>query len=152
MQMVIQVLMGMCGAVGFSVLFNVRGRKLIAAGLGAALSWSVYLVLFSVHGDKILALLGASLTVAVLAEVLARVMKAPVIILMVPMLIPLIPGSDLYHMTTNLVLGNAPEFAEYLDLVIREAGVIAFAIILVTCAVQVIMKVYRHFAVKKEKL
>lgn len=67
MQMVIQVLMGMCGAVGFSVLFNVRGRKLIAAGLGAALSWSVYLVLFSVHGDKILALLGASLTVAVLA-------------------------------------------------------------------------------------
>lgn len=152
MRMVIQVLMGMCGAVGFSVLFNVRGRKLIAAGLGAALSWSVYLVLQHMYGDKILALLGASLTVAVLTEVLARVMKAPVIILLVPMLIPLIPGSDLYHMTTNLVLGNAPEFAEYLDLVIREAGVIAFAIILVTCAVQVIMKVYRHFAVKKEKL
>lgn len=149
-QMVTQVIMGMGGAVGFSVLFNVRGKKLVAAGLGAALSWSVYLVLHHMYGDKILALLGASLTVAVLAEVLARVMKAPVIILLVPMLIPLIPGSDLYHMTTNLVLGNAPEFAEYLNLVIREAGVIAFAIILVTCAVQVIIKVYRHFAGRKK--
>lgn len=149
-QAVVQVVMGMCGAVGFSVLFNVRGKKLVAAGLGAALSWSVYLVLYHIYGDnKIAALLGAAFTVAVLAEILARVMKAPVIILLVPMLIPLIPGSDLYYMTTNLVLNNTVEFAEYLNLVMREAGVIAFTIILVTCAVQVIMKVYRHFAVGK---
>ncbi|MDE6063834.1 MAG: threonine/serine exporter family protein, partial [Lachnospiraceae bacterium] len=102
-----------------------------------------------IYNDKIAALLGAALTVAVLAEILARVMKAPVIILLVPMLIPLIPGSDLYYMTTNLVLNNTVESAEYLNLVMREAGMIAFAVILVTCAVQVIMKVYRHFAVKR---
>lgn len=149
-QAVIQVVMGMCGAVGFSILFNVRGRKLVAAGLGAALSWSVYLVLYHIYGDnKIAALLGAAFTVAVLAEILARVIKAPVIILLVPMLFPLIPGSDLYYMTINLVLNNTAEFAEYLNLVMREAGVIAFAVILVTCAVQVIMKVYRHFTVGK---
>lgn len=149
-QAVVQVVMGMCGAVGFSVLFNVRGKKLVAAGLGAALSWSVYLVLYHIYGDnKIAALLGAAFTVAVLAEILARVMKAPVIILLVPMLFPLIPGSDLYYMTINLVLNNTAEFAEYLNLVMREAGVIAFAVILVTCAVQVIMKVYRHFTVGK---
>lgn len=148
-QAVVQVVMGMCGAVGFSILFNVRGKKLVAAGLGAALSWSVYLVLYHIYNDKIAALLGAALTVAVLAEILARVMKAPVIILLVPMLFPLIPGSDLYHMTINLVLNNTAETAEYLNLVMREAGVIAFAVILVTCAVQVIMKVYRHFTVKR---
>ncbi|MDE5804381.1 MAG: threonine/serine exporter family protein [Lachnospiraceae bacterium] len=148
-QAVVQVVMGMCGAVGFSILFNVRGKKLVAAGLGAALSWSVYLALYHIYNDKIAALLGAALTVAVLAEILARVMKAPVIILLVPMLIPLIPGSDLYYMTTNLVLNNTAESAEYLNLVMREAGVIAFAVILVTCAVQVIMKVYRHFTVKR---
>lgn len=148
-QAVVQVVMGMCGAVGFSVLFNVRGKKLVAAGLGAALSWSVYLVLHHIYGDKIAALLGAAFTVAVLAEILARVIKAPVIILLVPMLFPLIPGSDLYYMTINLVLNNTVEFAEYLNLVMREAGAIAFAVILVTCAVQVIMKVYRHFAVGK---
>lgn len=148
-QAVVQVVMGMCGAVGFSILFNVRGKKLVAAGLGAALSWSVYLTLHHIYNDKIAALLGAALTVAVIAEILARVMKAPVIILLVPMLIPLIPGSDLYYMTTNLVLNNTAESAEYLNLVMREAGVIAFAVILVTCAVQVIMKVYRHFTVKR---
>lgn len=146
MQAVVQTLMGALGAVGFAVLFNVRGRKLVAAAVGAAISWIVYLVIYHAYGDKVISLLGATLTAAVLSEILARVLKAPVIIMLVPMLIPLIPGSDLYYATTNLVLGHAIEFAEYSSLVMREAGAIAFGIILVTCTVQVILKVYHHFA------
>ncbi|MED9902752.1 MAG: threonine/serine exporter family protein [Lachnospiraceae bacterium] len=145
MQEVVQTVMGTLGAVGISVLFNVRGRKLAAAGAGAALSWMVYLILYRIYGDKVISLFGATLTAAVLSEILARVMKAPVIILLVPMLIPLLPGSDLYYTTTYMVRGNTAEFTAYLGLVMREAGAIAFGIILVTCAVQVILKIYRHF-------
>lgn len=146
MQAVIQTLMGMLGAIGFSILFNVRGRKLVAAGAGAALSWLVYLLMYGIYEDKIFSLLCATVTVGILSEVLARIMKAPVIILFVPMLIPLIPGSDLYYTTSNLVQGNVEACTEYLSLVVREAGAIAFGIILVTCTVQVIMKVHRHFS------
>ena len=145
----IQTMMGLIGSVGFAILFGVYDRKLIWIALGSAAGWVVYLVCVAHGYGMFVGLFAASFFVAVLSELLARIIKTPVILMLVPMLIPLIPGSDLYHMTTNLVLGNAPEFAEYLDLVIREAGVIAFAIILVTCAVQVIMKVYRHFAVKR---
>lgn len=145
MQAVIQTLFGTMGAVGFSVLFNVRGKKIAASALGAAVSWSVYLAIFQRYGDKVISLLGATITAAILSEILARVLKAPVIILLVPMLVPMIPGSDLYYTTTNLVQGNAVLFAEYLSLVMREAGAIAFGIILVTCMVQVILKVYHHF-------
>lgn len=145
MQAVLQTLMGAAGAVGFSVLFNIRGKKLLAAAAGAAFSWVVYLLLYHVYADKVIGLLGAALTAAVLSEILARVLKSPVIILLVPMLIPLIPGSDLYYTTTNLVLGNTVEFGKYFSLVIREAGAIAFGIILVACMVQVILKIYRHF-------
>ena len=144
-QAVVQTLTGALGAIGFSILFNVRGRKLAAAGLGASLSWIVYLILFEIYGDKVISLFGATLTVAILSEILARVMKAPVIILLVPMLVPLIPGSDLYYTTINMVQGNAREFAQSLSLVMREAGAIAFAIILVTSSVQIIMKIYHHF-------
>ena len=39
-------------------------------------------------------------------ELLARAVKAPVIMLLVPMLIPLIPGGDLYYMMSFLVRGQ----------------------------------------------
>ncbi len=142
MQAVVQTLTGALGAIGFSILFNVRGRKLAAAGLGAAISWIVYLILFGVYGDKVISLFGATLTVTILSEILARVMKAPVIILLVPMLVPLIPGSDLYYTTINMVQGNTAEFTQSLSLVLKEAGAIAFGIILVTSTVQIIIKIY----------
>ena len=53
MQAVVQTLMGALGAVGFAVLFNVRGRKLVAAAVGAAISWIVYLVIYHAYGDMI---------------------------------------------------------------------------------------------------
>ena len=140
MNEVLQTCMGMLGAVGFAVLFHVKGKKLIVAAVGGGLSWIVYLVVLERYGDKALGLLASTATVGLLAEILARVMKTPVTILLVPMLIPLIPGSDLYYTTSYLVRGQAEECARSLELVIREAGAIAFGIILVTCMVQVVLQ------------
>ena len=39
----VQTLMGCIGSVGFAVLFNIRGRKLLLAAGGGALAWAVYL-------------------------------------------------------------------------------------------------------------
>lgn len=142
MKEVIQTCMGMLGAVGFAVLFHVKGKKLIAAALGGGLSWVVYLLVLRKFLDPAVGLLAATMTVGLLAELLARVMKTPVTILLVPMLIPLVPGGDLYYTTSYLVRGQALEWAESLELVIREAGAIAFGIILVTCLVQVIQRLF----------
>ena len=140
MNEVLQTCMGMLGAVGFAVLFHVKWKKLILAAVGGGLSWIVYLVVLEHYGDKALGLLATTVTVGLLAEILARVMKTPVTILLVPMLIPLIPGSDLYYTTSYLVRGQAEECARSLERVIREAGAIAFGIILVTCMVQVVLQ------------
>lgn len=140
MSEVVQTCMGMVGAIGFALLFHVKGKKLIAAALGGGLSWIVYLLVLNRYDDKALGLLASTITVGLLAEILARVLKTPVTILLVPMLIPLIPGGDLYYTTSYLVRGMAEECAGSLNLVIREAGAIAFGIILVTCLVQVTMQ------------
>lgn len=144
-QAMIQTLMGVIGAIGFSILFNVRGRKLAAAAGGAAVAWVVYLGVLSMQGDKVISLLCATVTVGLLSEILARLIKAPVTILLVPMLIPLFPGGDLFYATSNLVQSHREEGAMYLDLVIKEACAIAFGIILVTCLVQIILKIWHHF-------
>ena len=45
----VQTLMGCIGSVGFAVLFNIRGRKLLLAAGGGALAWAVYLALSLIH-------------------------------------------------------------------------------------------------------
>lgn len=140
MREVIQTCMGMLGAIGFAILFHVKGNKLIAAGAGGALSWVVYLIVLGRYGDKALGLLASTIAVGILSEILARTMKTPVTILLVPMLIPLIPGGDLYYTTSNLIQGQEEAFRASLTLVVQEAGAIAFGIILVTCVVQLIQQ------------
>ena len=45
---IIQVLAGFIGSMGFAVLFNIRGERLIAAAIGGLLSWLLFVVgLFS---------------------------------------------------------------------------------------------------------
>ncbi|HKM35559.1 MAG TPA: threonine/serine exporter family protein [Lachnospiraceae bacterium] len=145
MQTIYQSILAFLGALGFSFLFNVRGKKVLASAVGAVLSQNVYLVFVHLYDDKVIGVFAAAITVAVLSEILARIMKTPVIILLVPMLIPLIPGSDLYYATYNLVQNNGIEFAKNLSFVIKEAGAISFGIILVTCVVQVVMKIWNYF-------
>ena len=93
---VIQTIMGMIGSVGFAVLFGVRGRKLAVIALGSGAGWAVYLVCRAMGCSIFTGLLAASLFVAALSEVLARMLRTPVILLLVPMLIPEVPGEALY--------------------------------------------------------
>lgn len=144
MSAICQTFLAFLGSIGYSFLFNVRGKKMVASAIGGAVTWIVYLVILQISDDRVVAVFAGTLMAAVLSEILARLMKGPVIILLVPMLIPLIPGSDLYYATYYLVSDHTVEFAKALRLVIEEAGAIAFGIILVTCIVQVIMKVGNH--------
>jgi len=45
MSPVIQIVTGALGSLGFSVLFNIRGKKLLITTLGGLISWSVFLLL-----------------------------------------------------------------------------------------------------------
>ena len=42
--MLMQILAGAAGSIGFAILYNVRGRALAFALLGGALGWTVYLL------------------------------------------------------------------------------------------------------------
>ncbi len=145
MQELIQTLYAALGAIAFSVLFNAKGKKIFVSAIGAAAAWVVYLAAFKVTEDKVISLFFSTLAAAVFSEILARIIKAPVIVLLVPMLVPLFPGGDLYYTTINFVQGNTAQFGYYAKLVLSEAGVIGFGVIMITSMVQVVLKIYRHF-------
>lgn len=133
MKAFIMILMGLVGTLGFSLLFHVTGKKLIPIALGGAASTAIYLWVLSIADQKAVALLVSTAAIGVLAEVFARLFKAPVISFLVPMLVPLIPGSDLYYTTSFLIRGQSAEFAERGQSLLWQAGAIAFGIILVSC-------------------
>ena len=134
-EILLQIVMAMIGALGFGLLFHIYGSRLITIMLGAAVNWGVYLLAMQWYDNRVTAFFVSTLATATLAEVLARLLKAPVITLLVPMLVPLIPGGDLYYTTLALVQGDTAGFARYGTLFIEEAGAMAFGVILVACLV-----------------
>ena len=63
---------------------------------------------------------------------LARTIKVPIIMLMVPMLIPLIPGGSLYYTMDALVQGDSATAAATAYSLATQAGAIAVGIIVMT--------------------
>ena len=91
-----QICMSFIGSLGFSVLFNVRGWKVLLAALGGGVSWALYLLMESgIPGIPHRYFICACF-IALYAEILARVLKTPATTFLIPAMIPHIPGSSLY--------------------------------------------------------
>ena len=141
---IIQTLMGAIGAVGFAVLFNVRGKKLGLFFLGGALDWAIYLLLTE-NGHSVFAgMFFATVTAAVLSEVLARALRIPVLMSLVPMLIPLIPGGNLYRTMSAFVRSENQDFLHYAKQTVTEAGAIALGIIAVAAITHILQYILEH--------
>ena len=133
---VIQILMGGVGTIGFSLLFNVRGRKLFFGTLGGILSWTAFLLLERWFPSESLRYFLSTAAITVYCEILARVEKTPTTTFLVPVVIPLIPGSALYY-TMNYALNEQwRQFAAQAFYTLELALSLAVGIIAVTTLVR----------------
>lgn len=146
-----QMVMGCIGSVGFAVLFNVRGRKLMPIALASSLSWLGYAGCMMAGGGVFWALFWGTAVAALISEVLARVLKTPVLMLLVPILIPLIPGGDLYHMMSALVRDQHEAFLANARLVLIEAGSIAMGMICASSATSIFCGLRQRWLTKRER-
>ncbi len=134
MNLILQSLLGAAGSAGFALLFNIRRSRLVWIGAGGALSWMLYCMLVPLC-SIFAAMFIATGTVALLSELLARRLKTPVILLLVPMLIPLIPGRDLYAMMSALIQDQRALLASQIRLLALQAGAIASGILCLSTAI-----------------
>lgn len=147
---VIQTIMGLLGSIGFAVLFGIYDRKLFVIAAGSAAGWAVYLICAARGCSLFMALFVSSLFITALSEILARIMKTPVILLLVPILIPEIPGADLYYTMYYLVQGLYTEFGNSLNKVMTEAGAIALGIILASHMARFFRNIHIHMLGRSE--
>ena len=141
---IIQTLMGALGSVGFAIVFNTKGKRLGFFFLGGALAWAVYLVCVHHGTSMFVGLMFATITAGLSSEILARVIHAPVLISLVPMLVPLIPGSDLYYCMDALIRSDKETFLIRGTSAITAAGAIGLGIICTTALSHIVFSIVRH--------
>ncbi len=110
--MSVQLIAAFAGSVGFALMLKIRGRQILYAGIGGLVTWGIYLLAFSQLQSDFQSNLIASIFVAVYAEIMARVNKAPATIFLTAAAVPLIPGGKLYYTMYGLVSKDQQLFVD----------------------------------------
>ena len=133
-----QILAGFVGSIGFGILFNVRGKKLLMASLGGLFSWSLFLALSVFIKNEPLNYFIVALLMSVYAELMARKLKSPTTCFITISLIPLIPGGSLYYTMAYAFQSDIEKFAGKGIYTLSLAAALALGIIVATTFTRVI--------------
>ena len=124
----LQLLTAFFGSMGFSLLFGLRKRHLFAASLGGLLVWGLYLLADSrLHSLSFSNLLASAFAV-LYAEFLARRLKCPATLFVLPGIVPLVPGGSLYYAMSYAVRRDMELASEYGTATLQTALAIAAGI------------------------
>ena len=97
---------GLLGALGFALMYNIRGRRLIGAAGGGLLCCALFVLLgLFIDSEPVIYFL-VSLATSAYSEILARILKTPTTTFIITALIPLIPGGSLYYTMSSAFEGN----------------------------------------------
>lgn len=116
----------MSAAIG--ILYRVPRRLLFYDGLLGVLSWLVVYTTLEGGGNIILAVFLGSITLGVFAELMARLLKKPATIFIIPGFIPLVPGGEAYTTIRFMVEGRYSDGVAMGMKTIMIGGAIAFGI------------------------
>lgn len=131
-QELLQIITGFIGSLGFAVLFNLRGKRMVAAALAGLFSWTLYVLLSYVIPNEPLNYFIVAMAVSLYAEVMARVLKTPTTTFITTSLIPLIPGGSLYYTMAYAFESDLERFLEKGLATLQLAAALALGIIVAT--------------------
>ncbi|WP_276905689.1 threonine/serine exporter family protein [Faecalibaculum rodentium] len=95
------------GALGFACMYNLSGRNLWLAAFNGMMGQFVYVLAKAADWNEFAAMAAASLTVTLLAEILARICRSPATAYLVCALIPLVPGKGIFEAIRCWILDYA---------------------------------------------
>ena len=136
----IQIITATVGSLGFGILFNIRGKRLIAVAIGGGVAWSLYLCFFALTGSLGISYFLISLILEIYGEIMARCFKCPAILFISPSLIPLVPGASLYY-TMAHILSDSGEFAHRAFTTLAIAAALAGGIIFSAIVTTLVTKI-----------
>ena len=122
MPFVIKIIAGVISTVGFAIIFRLKPSHWVFAAVDGLVACVCYFAFTELIGGVFWPNALAALLTAFLAEIFARICKAPSTVFLLPGCIALVPGGTLYYTMSNFLSENYSEASEYL-LVTVEVGV-----------------------------
>ena len=129
------------GSIGLAGIYQIRGKKVIYSGIGAFLTWTVYLIVRQFGGSYLFGMLLASVFVGMYAFVMARINKVPSTIFLTASVFPLMPGANLYYMMYGCVKQNMVLAIEHMILLVETCLMIVFGFLLVDILSRSVMRI-----------
>lgn len=117
--------------VGFAIIFNTPKSALIKSGFVGGLGWIIFILTKNLFSSIIFSTFIASLSIALIGEYLAFTDKNPITVYIIPGIIPLVPGSGLYHTMLSIMEKQFDEVAEYGSETLMISMAIAGALVIV---------------------
>ena len=142
--MALQLFTALLGSLGFSIKFHMQGVKLLFAALGGLFSWGIYLLAHYLSDSLFTASMLSSCFAAAYAEILARILRTPATLFIVPSIIPIVPGGSLYYAMYNAVMGNTNALSRYGFETVSVALGLAVGLAVVTSICNILYLLHRR--------
>lgn len=130
-----QTLTAALGALAFGIVYRVRNERLPVEAAGGGIGWFLYSVIFCRWESIFISNMAASVFATLYSEAMARKLKAPVVVFLLPCLIPLVPGGELYYTMSYAVLKEMQQCRVHLSNTAEAAIGIAAGVIVVSVLV-----------------
>ena len=144
MHLFIEVIAAFFTALSFGVLFNMKGKNLILAGIGGSIAWFSYKFLLNMGVTENLCFFIATVCFAIYCELCARIYMTPATTLSVCCLIPLVPGYGVYNTLYSFLKKDYIQALAYGFTTISNACALALGVIFIST-------LYRNHTLNKIK-
>ncbi len=145
---IIAVLSASLGTVGFALMLRLRKNRLPIIAVSTALCYMLYLIVFHFSRADFMANFAATLFAAWISEILAKYIKAPVTVFLIPTILPLVPGASLYYTINSFFKGDLRLALEHFSATGRTVAAILMGIVIVNTVTKCIRN-YEQFKQNK---
>ncbi|MDO4869019.1 MAG: threonine/serine exporter family protein [Bacillota bacterium] len=135
MYLLTQFLLALLATLGFSVIFRVPLKKIPACVLVGALGWITYIITVHYLGSPVAGCFTGACMVGMLSSICARCLKEASTIFIIPGILCLVPGSNIYKTMEALLLHNYENTAEIGVQTLFMAGAIAIGLLVIVTIV-----------------
>ena len=133
---------------GFAIILNNKYRHLLIVSICGVISCAVYFFVNLAIDNLFISVMLGSMISTFMAETLARILKSPATVFLIPAIIPFVPGAMLFFMMYNLINGNMIEFYAKFNGLAQSSLGIAVGIILASVCAQVVLKTVKRLKSK----
>ncbi|WBW50722.1 threonine/serine exporter family protein [Peptoniphilus equinus] len=141
MKLFFEFVIASCATLSFAFYFNCPQKSLVYNALLGGFVWTLYSVLLN-YSTYIFSAFISAVVMGCVAEQLARLLKMPATVFLLPGLVPLVPGAGMYYTMYNFIFQNYSAFVNEAVKTVFMAGALAAGVV-VSSSVFKILRYYK---------